>query len=341
MEEIAIRAGVHRTTVSMALRNHPKLPLATRERIQKIAAEMQYVPNPLVSALMHYRAGRRRPEAQGEIAFLTNEVQETGWKRSLAYQRIFEGAHSHAATIGFQLTPIWLKRPGMNKQVLNKIFYQRNIHAAIVCPLNEHPRKLDWVDWSRVSAVAIGYSLQSPNLHRVTHDYFHAIMTAVQHTLASGYKRLGLILDGTTDDRVDHLWLGSWLALREKFQEVLPPLILQGAVAEFPLQRKQYFQEYQPDAICALPNTPMEKFSSGPEKGKLPMHVNLGCYDRNSALPGIYQNYEQIGRVAVEQVTTALFRSERGIPQQSHDTLIRGIWVPGKRKTKRKEKRDP
>jgi DNA-binding LacI/PurR family transcriptional regulator len=34
MREVARRAGVHVTTVSLALRNNIKLPLATRERLR-------------------------------------------------------------------------------------------------------------------------------------------------------------------------------------------------------------------------------------------------------------------------------------------------------------------
>ena len=37
MQDVADRAGVSRAAVSLALRNHPSLPVATRERIQALA----------------------------------------------------------------------------------------------------------------------------------------------------------------------------------------------------------------------------------------------------------------------------------------------------------------
>lgn len=40
LADIAKRAEVHVTTVSLALRNHPRLPEKTRSRIQKLAKEM-------------------------------------------------------------------------------------------------------------------------------------------------------------------------------------------------------------------------------------------------------------------------------------------------------------
>ena len=59
IKDIARQLDVSHTTVSLALRNHPSLPAATRARIQKLARELGYRPNPLVHALMaHVRAAQ-------------------------------------------------------------------------------------------------------------------------------------------------------------------------------------------------------------------------------------------------------------------------------------------
>jgi len=42
MRDVARAAGVHQTTVSLALRNHASIPAATRERIKAAAAELGY-----------------------------------------------------------------------------------------------------------------------------------------------------------------------------------------------------------------------------------------------------------------------------------------------------------
>ena len=58
-QDVALRAGVHRTAVSLALKKHPSIPAETRERIEAVAAEMGYVPDPMLSALAAYRGSRR------------------------------------------------------------------------------------------------------------------------------------------------------------------------------------------------------------------------------------------------------------------------------------------
>ena len=45
IKDIARELGVDSSTVSMALRDHPAIAAATRERIQRAAARMNYVPN--------------------------------------------------------------------------------------------------------------------------------------------------------------------------------------------------------------------------------------------------------------------------------------------------------
>lgn len=56
---IAAEAGVSRAAVSMALRNHPRIPQPTRERIQSIANKLGWKPNPLLAEAMNaIRAGQ-------------------------------------------------------------------------------------------------------------------------------------------------------------------------------------------------------------------------------------------------------------------------------------------
>lgn len=51
VKDIAKALGVHHTTVSRALRNHPDVNASTRETVHEIAAQMNYVPNSFASSL--------------------------------------------------------------------------------------------------------------------------------------------------------------------------------------------------------------------------------------------------------------------------------------------------
>ncbi len=55
IRDIAERAGVHYSTVSLALRNSPRLRPEICARIRAIADELNYLPDPAMAALSAYR----------------------------------------------------------------------------------------------------------------------------------------------------------------------------------------------------------------------------------------------------------------------------------------------
>src|SRR3954467_13477885 len=84
LQDIADRAAVSKATVSLALRDHSSIPPATRARIQGIADELGYRPNPLVSALMTYqRSAQPRPKAV-TLALVMNFRRKDAWKSYLS-----------------------------------------------------------------------------------------------------------------------------------------------------------------------------------------------------------------------------------------------------------------
>src|SRR5579862_415818 len=66
---VAAGANFHPSTVSLALRNDPRLPAETRRRIHEVARRMGYAPNPLVSALMS-QVTKRKVGYRGTLAYL-------------------------------------------------------------------------------------------------------------------------------------------------------------------------------------------------------------------------------------------------------------------------------
>ncbi|PKL23567.1 MAG: LacI family transcriptional regulator [Spirochaetae bacterium HGW-Spirochaetae-3] len=57
IKDIALKAGVSKTTVSFAFNNPSKLSAATRERVLRIAEELGYVPDPIARTLTTKRIG--------------------------------------------------------------------------------------------------------------------------------------------------------------------------------------------------------------------------------------------------------------------------------------------
>ena len=52
LQDVATRAGVHRTTVSLALRDHPRIPAATRARVKENFGALAVEKTPAMNAAL-------------------------------------------------------------------------------------------------------------------------------------------------------------------------------------------------------------------------------------------------------------------------------------------------
>src|SRR5262245_47571091 len=114
LRDVAARAGVSLATVSLALRNHSSLPVVTRQRMQSLAVEMGYRPNPHHAEVMARVRARKQLQWTGTLAFLTGYPTADGWrKHSQVFRDYFTGAQERARQLGYQIEEIWGKEPGM------------------------------------------------------------------------------------------------------------------------------------------------------------------------------------------------------------------------------------
>lgn len=84
ISHIADEAGVHRSTVSLALRGDPRIPEETRGRIQSIAAALGYLPNLMARALSKQRTntvGLLIPKLRDDF-YVTVVAHQEEWLRA-------------------------------------------------------------------------------------------------------------------------------------------------------------------------------------------------------------------------------------------------------------------
>src|SRR3954469_21892860 len=92
IKDVAKIAGVHFTTVSLALRNHPSIPPSTRERVQQAALRIGYSPDPVFAALTHFHVNGAVRTASPQIAFLVNRSFAPGTVSHAHTAALFAGA---------------------------------------------------------------------------------------------------------------------------------------------------------------------------------------------------------------------------------------------------------
>ena len=329
LAEIAKRAGVSVMTVSRALRKQSNISPETQKKIQDIADQLGYRPNPLVSALMTYRRSAKPVPAHVSIGFITNFPTRDGWKVSKLYQEFFQGVSESADRHGFGVEIFWLREPGMTTERLTQILLTRSIHGLVIAPLSAAHGELD-LDWQHFSAVTFGYSLTKPLLHRAVNHQFRSMRLAMRELRKLGYQRLGLALPSSLNERVDRQWVASFLVEQLHLDHNVPLFVPEDPQWSFENFRK-WFNAHKPDAVISHEEVAYDWLK------KLGAHVpddvgfvHLNCADDSGQFAGIYQNGPTVGAVAVDFLIGMIHRNERGEPALPHSLLVEGTWVAGK-----------
>ena len=328
MQMIADEAGVSRMAVSLALRNSPKISVATRHKIHQIAQRLGYRPNPLVSALMTQLRDIRRVPRPTTLAYVTAYPTADGWRRPGPFVDFYDGARGRAEALGYTLEEWWVAKPGLTEHRFSEILFNRNIHGLLIAPLPAGGSSLK-LEWSRFATGTIAFSLASPLIHRASNDQYLSIGMALEELTKLGYRRIGLAITDEEDMRVQRKWSAGFMVYQQGIEpdRRVPHLLATGA---FPRALSEWFEEHRPDAILSqdskLPEYLAQVGCSVPKDAGF---AHLALNESDTEFAGINQNSRLVGASALDLVDAQLRRNERGLPAAPKTVMILGRWISG------------
>ena len=246
--QIAESAQVSRAAVSMALRNHPRIPPATRLRIQKIATELGWKPNPLLAEAMSAIRAGQPPAERITLAWITAHPTRLGWRDYPFFRRCHAGAEARANAAGYRLEHFWLGDAGGSVKRLGDILLARGITGVLIAPLPE-PTNLA-LPWHQIAAATVAYTLVEPRLHRATDNHCASARVAVAHLRAGGRRRIGLALSANYDRRVQGLWSAGYLWQAHEEGIANPDLLHRPAELDA-TAFGAWLERAQPDAVIS------------------------------------------------------------------------------------------
>jgi DNA-binding LacI/PurR family transcriptional regulator len=328
LRDIARELGVSHVTVSLALRNHPRISEATRKRVQQKAEEMDYHPDPMLSALSHYRLRCKEKPAQATLAWINPLQYPERLHNYGEFSLYWRGAQEVARRLGFHLEEFTTKEFPLHR--LNTIFRARNIRGLLIAPISEELVTVDWdeMPWQDYAAIHCGRNRQGPPLHLVTSAQTFNAKLAFEKATAKGYKRIGFV--SQPDKR--KMFLDGYLRSQVDLprQQQLPVLLIPDAASD---QEKAklaaWLTQNNPDAIMtANPNLPALLMSFG---YRVPEDIGIATMSIHDTPinTGIDQNPEEIGKIAVRTLVSLLNEHELGIPKVRNQILVDGNWVEG------------
>jgi DNA-binding LacI/PurR family transcriptional regulator len=331
-QDIALIAQVSQVTVSLALRSHPRIPESTRTRIETIARQIGYRPDPMLSSLVAYRRDVKGHAHQGTLAWIDD------WKPARKpfvepeFKGYWSGARERCEQLGYKLEIFPIATMGVSIERLFGILRARNIQGLLLAPQSRSRAHVN-LDWENFSVVTFGFSLARPRFHLVTDAQFRASVMAVRRLRSLGYRRIGCVLEHPFDERTDHNFSGGYLSERRRFpkNQQIPFLPISGwnTPKAFP-QFEAWQKRYRPEAIITVPYMVEQWMKKlGHDVGNDYALAGLAVLDKRSKFAGIYQNGPMIGRTAVDILVGMIHRDERGVPEFPMRILIEGSWVDG------------
>jgi DNA-binding LacI/PurR family transcriptional regulator len=328
VRDLAAAAGVSIATVSLALRDNPRIRTSTKDRVRAAARRLGYRPDPMVSALAAYRA-RIRPHPEHAVLAFVNSYRNPRLLQTPWLKAIYEGVRKEGRELGYQVQHFHLRREAGGPAAASRILFHRGVQGLLIGPMEETDGALD-LDWARFSAVSIGRTLVRPALHAVGLDHLAASLLAVERLLASGYRRIGMVLPEAEDRRLRHRWLAGYRIAQERAGRgvrLLAPALLDPWGERTVLA---WLRRSRPDAILTLGSeVPGWLRAAG---WKIPDRIgvaNLVKQSGTDAEAGILENLDAVGEGAVRMLHGLILRGERGVPGLRHTLLVDAVWSPG------------
>ena len=338
--DIAKEAGVCKATVSLALRNSPRIPEDTKKRIKDIALELGYRQNPLVTANMaKIRQSKNRKGTLPTIAFLSTFYDEELEDKHVEWHiqsRFLQGAKRRSEELGFDFDFLEFDLAYYSGDRIQQVLMSRGVAGLVLGPLRFSNMHLD-LDWSQFAVASIGVSDSLGNIPSVFYDNFRCMQDVLDYLTNRGYRRIGFITDSENEMRGGHMWNAGFLEYQDRVIEKQntvpmlripkPELLFESSDFE---SMHYWYRQHNPDVIIAFRSQILDYFQSlGYKVPKDFGYMVLNWSSRTDGCSGYRQCHEEMAEVAVNIVSERLYNNERGELSKPRTTLLRGDFVEG------------
>ena len=327
LAQIADRARVHKSTVSLALRNSPRVNQETSRRVHQAALELGYIKDAHLSHLMGYLRTISKSEKYETIAYLTSETTNAEDLDDRPFFREFhKGAMEELDDLGYRLETFRLREYEFNYNRLSKVLQARSIQGIIVSP----PVKIvsmGEISWERLTGITLGYRLQMPQLHRVVCDQVAVMRLVLSKLEEMGYRHPFFAYRKGRDSHVGRRWSIALNGSIRLFPHVMDYHSYGGEADDSFVEN---FHKSGCDCVIGLSyNFAVKLKDSG---YSIPSDVGFVLLDRHDGpdyVSSVDQRPRSLGHIAARQMAGMLDRNEIGLPKEPYTITLDPVWHPG------------
>jgi LacI family transcriptional regulator len=330
LRDIARHAGVSATTVSKALRNHPKISAARRAEIMALAERLGYRRNPALSAWMRHVREVRRPPAGETLAYVTSRsLAETLRARGAWAHRYHAGALALARQLGFRCTTFALEDHGKDWEQLFRMLHQRGVRGVAIGPLAGLPPP-PFAD-PRFSIAAIESLAPDLPVDWVATDHYTGMLRAIEEARRRGHRRIGYIRSTFTTPEHER-WRAAFALHQMDAKETdrVPPLE-PGEDGRAEKDLGEWLRRHRPSVIVSPDGSILGRLRRlGVSVPRDLAYITLDQEGAPAGVAGVKQRMEDVGRALVRLLAMKIELNETGPSEVPRSVLLQPLWVDGR-----------
>ncbi|WP_027108708.1 LacI family DNA-binding transcriptional regulator [Lacticigenium naphthae] len=215
IKDVAKQAGVSIGTVSRVFNGYTDIGEATKQKVLRIADELEYTPNLSARSLSSKK--------KRNIALLLNNL-ELNNKANLSMD-ILSGVYQYTQETDFEFFLIPITTEQQKEKSLQKFLNERDISGAVIQGLKTDDPYIKEIEKSSIPIVLVDIEIAGDHVGSVSVDNEQAAYEAVEHLLSLGHEHIAL-MNGRKEAKVTvNREAGYRKALKERQIEVRQELI--------------------------------------------------------------------------------------------------------------------
>lgn len=311
LQDVARECGVHHTTVSRALHDHPSISEATRNKIKRVAARLGYQSDPFLSALVNRKYAITSGTTRANLAWVTNFGTRDGWKTTTHNAGFFKGCSDRAKQLGCSLDDIWVG--DRKEEGIERLLIARGVRGVILAPQPIGAENVP-ISSERFHCVAIGMSVRRDDVIQICHDHYHSVSALVKRLALIGFRKPIFYASEEVDRNVDYLMShGFRYGVESLGLKVSPaPAYVDHAISSFDLAKR--IVKDRPDVAIVHYRQwrHLEEALNGMNVS-IPDDLSVAVItvpDDEQHAGGVVENSHQIGSLAVDTLVDLVVKGD-------------------------------
>lgn len=332
---IAKEVGFTKTTVSLALRGHPRISEETKKKVEAVAKAQGYSRDPhLTRAFSIIRKGRN--PTHNVIGYLDTSQRSNELGSPFA-DHVKRNLIESAENKGFSITSFVVDEKQMSLKRLKQVIESRSIKYLLI----PAPALIDDLplDWENHSSIVLSTRPLEHRFNRVTTSNYQAISLLMKNIKNKGYQRPGFIIRNVIDKIQDsecsitYLGISKYLGLDDR----VPIFFTEEttSIADY----EAWYWKHQPDVIIQNSQTGtttegLLSYTHIMNRFEKPLPETTGRCSLNAnpdmeTVSGIIRNEQEIGYSAIELMLSMIERNTMGLPDHPKVLTILSDWYQG------------